>query len=101
MATCLSIMDITSASRRHKLKAGDNVFTKIFKGSTSGQEIYKTIVKIDNNGNDNHGQIMTQQHVDIPTQNETGVDYLLTVSSDTSGVFLYAPITFTAAVIRK
>lgn len=84
----------------------DNTFfvtldVRIYKNTIiPGNEIYRSTIEIDQWFADDLGQPIPVQTVETFSQDDDDVTYLLTVSVNAPIVFLNAPRTFTAVLIR-
>lgn len=76
---------------------------KIFKGNVliPGREIYLAVQEVDKEGDGDVVNVPVS-HVDVISQHDTNVRYVLTVQETlgNNNVFIGGPITFTAARIR-
>lgn len=77
------------------------IIMRIFRGPIiPGQEIYRAVIEIDDEGNDDQ-VVEPLAHVDVITQDNNNVTYTVTLETDEDPVFLNGPVTFTAALIDK
>ncbi|WP_096271681.1 hypothetical protein [Paucisalibacillus globulus] len=87
-------------------EAGDpetDVEISIFKGQSpvliDGKEIYRSDFDIDGDHDDE--TVAPFAHVDVATEDQTNVTYVLSIKAEDPDIFLIGPLTFTGLQLRR
>src|SRR5690606_2714977 len=84
-------------------RAGSDVEISIFKGQSpvliDGKEIYRSDFDVDGDHDDE--TVAPFAHVDVVTQDQTNVTYVLSIKAEDPDMYLIGPLTFTGLQLRS